>query len=187
MERNRDPLLVSSNIHLFSEIIACTKDVHSIFEVGANIGLNIDALNQLCPEKTTSSLELNTEAFSTLKNKCTGEAYQGSVLDLNPSELPTFDFTFTKGVLIHIHPDKLPLVYEKLYQLSSKYLCIIEYYNPTPVEVEYRGFRNKLFKRDFAGEILTAYQDLKLVNYGFKYHKDNNFPIGDVTWFLLKK
>jgi spore coat polysaccharide biosynthesis protein SpsF len=92
-----------------------------------------------------------------------------------------------KGVLIHINPDALEQVYEKLYQAALKYICIIEYYNSTPVEVSYRGHSNRLFKRDFAGEVLDKYPDLKLVNYGFVYHRDNNFPPDDLTWFLLEK
>ena len=98
-----------------------------------------------------------------------------------------WDFVFTSGVLIHICPDKLNEVYKKLYNLSRKYIWICEYYNPTPVEVEYRGNEGKLFKRDFAGEMLDLYKDLSLQSYGFNYHRDNNFPTDDATWFLLKK
>ncbi|MCW7752395.1 hypothetical protein OOT00_00145 [Desulfobotulus sp. H1] len=187
IERNRTPQLLASNIHLFSKIIAATKGVNSFLEVGANIGLNIDAINLLCPGKNTSALELNERAFKSLEEKCTGKAYHGSILDLNATEFPNFDFVFTKGVLIHIHPDKLPLVYEKLFTLSSQYICIIEYYNPTPAAVDYRGFQDKLFKRDFAGEILTAYPTTTLVDYGFQYHRDPAFPQDDLSWFLMAK
>jgi hypothetical protein len=44
-----------------------------------------------------------------------------------------------------------------------------------------------LFKRDFAGEMLERYPDLELIDYGFVYKRDNNFPQDDITWFLLKK
>ena len=91
------------------------------------------------------------------------------------------------GVLIHINPDELQTVYEKLYESSNKYILISEYYNPTPVEVSYRGNLNRLFKRDFAGEMMDKYPDLKLVDYGFRYHRDNMFPMDDSTWFILEK
>ena len=39
---------------------------------------------------------------------------------------------------------------------------------------------------DFAGEVIEKY-NLKLINYGFVYHRDNNFPLDDISWFLLKK
>ena len=74
-----------------------------------------------------------------------------------------------------------------MYKNTKKYICIVEYYNPTPVEVIYRGHKGKLFKRDFAGEMLDKYRNLKLINYGFVYKRDNNFPYDDINWFLLEK
>lgn len=81
----------------------------------------------------------------------------------------------------------LKLVYDKLYSSSRKFILIAEYYNPTPVTLEYRGNKNKLFKRDFAGELLERYKDLELVDYGFLYHNDKAFKQDDLTWFLMRK
>jgi pseudaminic acid biosynthesis-associated methylase len=97
------------------------------------------------------------------------------------------NFVLIKGVLIHINPEYLNQVYDLLYQTSNKYICICEYYNPTPVEVSYRGHQGKLFKRDFAGEIMDKFNDLELIDYGFVYHRDYQFPQDDMNWFLLKK
>jgi spore coat polysaccharide biosynthesis protein SpsF len=44
-----------------------------------------------------------------------------------------------------------------------------------------------LFKRDFAGEMMDRYPDLKLLDYGFVYHRDPAFPDDDITWFLMEK
>ena len=63
----------------------------------------------------------------------------------------------------------------------------MEYYSPTPVEIVYRGHSDRLFKRDFAGEMLDRFADLKLVDYGFDYHRDPVFSLGDINWFLLEK
>jgi spore coat polysaccharide biosynthesis protein SpsF len=64
---------------------------------------------------------------------------------------------------------------------------VCEYYNPTPVEVRYRGYDHALFKRDFAGELLDAFPQLSLVDYGFTWHRDTTAPLDDSTWFLLEK
>jgi len=79
------------------------------------------------------------------------------------------------------------MVYEQLYASSSKYILICEYYNPKPDMVPYRGHSERLYRRDFAGEMLDKYQNLSLVNYGFAYHRDPSFPQDDATWFLLEK
>jgi spore coat polysaccharide biosynthesis protein SpsF len=97
------------------------------------------------------------------------------------------DLVLVKGVLIHLNPDVLASVYELLRAASSRYICIVEYYNPSPVTIPYRGHTDRLFKRDFAGELLARYPELRLLDYGFVYHGDPNFPQDDLTWFLLEK
>ena len=92
-----------------------------------------------------------------------------------------------KNVLIHVNPKTLKKVYEKIYRSSKKYVCIIEYFNPTPVKVKYRGHHNKLFKRDFCKEIMDIFPNLKLVDYGFVYKYDTKYPCDNINWFLLKK
>ena len=111
--------------------------------------------------------------------------YEGSIFDYPISN--QFDLSLIKGVLIHINPEMLDKVYEKLYEASKKYILVCEYYNPSPVAISYRGHSDKLFKRDFAGELMEKYPDLTLVDYGFSYRKDPSFPQDDITWFLLEK
>ena len=53
--------------------------------------------------------------------------------------------------------------------------------------VSYRGHSERLYKRDFAGEIMASYPQMKLINYGFMYKGDKNFPQDDLTYFLLEK
>jgi pseudaminic acid biosynthesis-associated methylase len=110
---------------------------------------------------------------------------QQSILVYEPAR--SFDLVLIKGVLIHINPDTLPDVYDKLHQAVGKYLLVAEYYNPSPVAISYRGHSDKLFKRDFAGEIMDRHPDLVLIDYGFAYRRDPNFPQDDITWFLMEK
>ena len=81
----------------------------------------------------------------------------------------------------------MPVVYDRMYAASNRLIAVIEYYNPSPVEIPYRGHQDRLFKRDFAGDLLDRFPDLLLVDYGFQYHRDPNFPVDDLTWFLLEK
>lgn len=186
INRNKDPRILTSNLNLFTKIISRTNNVHSVIEFGSNIGLNLIALNYLIPNLSMSAVEINENAVKELKSNLNNiTVFNESILTVNLKE--TYDFVLTKGILIHINPDELPSVYDKMYNASSKYICIMEYYNPTPVTVNYRGHEDKLFKRDFAGEMMDLYADLELIDYGFCYHRDYNFPQDDGTWFLLKK
>ncbi|MDH3208977.1 MAG: hypothetical protein OEL91_01100, partial [Burkholderiaceae bacterium] len=94
---------------------------------------------------------------------------------------------FVKGVLIHINPNMLALTYNKLYEASQRWVLVCEYYNPTPTSIPYRGHTDRLFKRDFAGEMLDTFADLQLVDYGFAYRRDPAFPQDDIAWFLMEK
>jgi len=187
ISRNESRKLLASNISFFSEIIDRTSNIKSILELSANIGMNILALNNLLPDSETSAVEINSKAYEQLKSVCTGEAFLASILDMDVENFKKYDLVFTKGVLIHINPEALNNVYDTLYQLSDRYICVAEYYNPFPVIVDYRGEKDKLFKRDFAGDLMSKYKDLELVDYGFKYRKDPNYPQDDITWFLLEK
>ena len=185
-DRNIGKSWIASNTALFAKVLKNTQNVESILEFGANIGLNLMALKILLPNAKMSAVEINTAAVEELKTNIEQiKVYPISIFDYESDEKS--DFVFIKGVLIHINPDELETVYKKLYDSSSKYILVAEYYNPTPVTIPYRGHQNRLFKRNFAGEILERYSDLKLVDYGFVYHKDPNFPQDDITWFLMKK
>jgi len=183
--RNIGENIIASNTALFSKILSRTEKVNSVIEFGANRGLNLQAIRNLLPLVKLEAIEINENAVKLLEKIGNIKIYNQSILDFIPEE--KVDFVLIKGVLIHINPDFLPQVYDLLYNSCNKYLCISEYYNPTPVEINYRGHSKKLFKRDFAGEILDRFADFKLIDYGFVYHRDNQFKQDDTTWFLLEK
>lgn len=187
VDRNSNPNSIARRTIVFSKILSRTKDVNSVLEFGANIGQNLIALRNLMPSCSLSAIEINSKAIETLKNIHDTKIFEGSFLNFSSNDLGKYDLTFTSGLLIHVNPDKLQEVYSRLYECSNKYILVNEYYNPKPVEVNYRGNSERLFKRDFAGEILDLYPDLELVDYGFQYRRDNNFPMDDSTWFLLVK
>lgn len=186
IDRNNDPRFVATDAAFFNRVLNRTRNICSVLELGSNIGLNLMAIKQLLPNAQLSAVEINEKAAAGLKmNLPEVNLHLGSILDFQPESV--WDFVFTKGVLIHINPEKVHVVYDLVYRCSSHYIMLSEYYNPKPVEVLYRGYTGKLFKRDFAGEMLDQYPDVSLLDYGFAYHRDPNFPQDDMTWFLLEK
>ena len=154
-ERNQSDNLLASNISLFSKIFMRTGKISSVIEFGCNVGMNLKAIDKLLPEAKLTGIEINHEAVSKLKSwKRNLEIIEGSILEIEPEF--KHELSLIKGVLIHINPDCLPEVYRKLYEASSDYICVAEYYNPTPVSVNYRGHSDRLFKRDFAGELMDC-------------------------------
>lgn len=183
--RNKGDQVIAGNIAVFAKILAHTRSISSLIEFGAGSGNNLKAIQNLLPDVTMTAVEINQSAVKDLKQIKNITVHYQSILEYKPKK--TYDLALVKGVLIHINPKELNRVYRLLYQSSKQYICIMEYYNPTPVEVNYRGHQGYLFKRDFAGEMLDEYKDLTLKAYGFTYRRDVNYWFDDITWFFLEK
>ena len=184
ISRNQSVSLLASNTFLFSEIFSSIETVPQTFlEIGANIGMNVRAIQSLAPEAQFTGIEINKQACEILST--TGcHVIESAIQDALITS--KFDFVFSKGVLIHLSPDQLISTYKKMYDWSNQFILIAEYYNPVPVALSYRGNLNRLFKRDFAGEFLDVFPDLILRDYGFSYHR-GKYPQDDINWFLLEK
>jgi pseudaminic acid biosynthesis-associated methylase len=183
---NRNRYDIGASVAMFGRILSKAFDVSSVFELGCNIGQNLRAIKILKPESRISGIEINESAHASAV-KDFPDVIHGSILEVDPLSIGTIDLVFTKGVLIHIQPERLPEVYDKMARIGRKYVLMSEYYNPRPVTIEYRGHAQRLFKRDFAGEFMDRHPDFRLSDYGFVYHRDPVFPRDDATWFLMER
>jgi spore coat polysaccharide biosynthesis protein SpsF len=184
--RNQGDVLLASNLDFFSKSLRSARGLSSCIEFGANIGMNLRALRLLYPQQQQAAVEINKTAADQLSLLIPSDhIYNNSILEFVPDR--QWDLALIKGVLIHMNPDVLPIVYDKLVSACRRYLLVAEYYNPSPVAISYRGHQDRLFKRDFAGEIMESHPEMKLVDYGFAYHRDPVHPQDDITWFLMEK
>ena len=183
--RNQGEDMIASNLNLFSRILARAPDVRSIAELGCNVGMNLRALKRLRNDFELRGYEIHSGAAEQARGLGVAEVINETVIKSLPVDRQ-FHLTFTKGVLIHINPEYLAQVYKNLISLSTRYVLVCEYYNPTPVSTSYRGNEERLFKRDFAGELMDLH-GLRLVDYGFCYGRDPYFTNDDSTWFLMEK
>lgn len=181
--RNRD--LSQSRQPFFTEVLKHTQNVHSICELGPNRGENLSALQAVNPKLQLTGVEINPTAIDYLQAITGVKALHSSIQDFQTEQ--RFDLVFTSGVLIHMNPDDLPMIYRKMGQLSNRYVLINEYYNPHPTEINYRGHVGKLFKRDFAGEFLDSHDgQFSVVSHGFLWKRLH--PAWDnTTWVLMER
>jgi len=186
-ERNSGPELLAANLALFSSAFEGKTPPQSVIELGANIGLNLEALSMLFPLSTMSAVEINAKAVAGLRRLVdNSNIFHESILTWEPPAR-SWDLVLVKGVLIHLNPEALADVYRKMALASKQYVLICEYYNPEPVEVPYRGHSERLYKRDFCAEFIEASSEFRLINYGFKYRHDPVFADDDMNWFLLER
>jgi len=183
-DRNNE-IIIKNNVNLFEKILK-NISIKTIFEIGCNRGLNFKAIKLINQDISLNGLEINKYAYDILnsENIC-DNLYNDTIFNHNDTN--KYNLVFTKGVLIHINPEKLNEIYKKMYNMSDKYILIAEYYSRDLREINYRGHSNKLFKRDFCNDIMKLYPELKIKDYGFIYHKDPLYPLDDITWFLLEK
>ena len=188
ISRNQSSNIDAANIQLFSEIFGkLLSKPKSFIELGANIGNNLKAIKTICPTCKTIGVEINSTAAKILEeSEFCDLAINETLFNIDSSRFIS-DISMTKGVLIHINPEFLDKAFDVLYETSKKYILMIEYFNPNPVEVTYRGHQDKLFKRDFAKEFWQKYKELELIDYGFFWSQDKFTNGDDTNWFLFKK
>ena len=162
-------------------------EISSFLECGCNIGRNLVQIRGVIPEARPSVVEISKQAFEHVSaNFPIDKGFNGPILESNFVS-SSFDLVFTMGVLIHVSPDDLLATMEKMYSYSKKFVLIGEYFNRTPITIEYQGKQNKLFKRDF-GKLFIENFDCKLVDYGFHWgHIYDPAGFDDVTWWLFEK
>ena len=186
LKRNNKIINLRSNENLFNLALKKTKKVNSCLELGAGSGKNLICLKKRYKKILLQAVEINSQSAKQV-GKIINEnnVFNKRIIEFKTNN--NYDLVLIKGVLMHISPKELLKVYNLLFKLSKKYILICDYYNPSPISVVYRSFKNKLFKRDFAGEMLKKFKRLKLIDYGFVYKNDPKYPLDDVSWFLLKK
>lgn len=165
------------------------RDAFSVLEPGAGKGENLCAIRGLreaggiqMQDWQLTGIEVNKVAFEELRKQGI-VAHNNAFLNV-PLDDNSYNLVITRGFLMHVPTMALQATLAKIYNASSKYICLVEYYSPVRREVEYHGHGSALWLDDFAGKIMTMYPNLKLLDYGFKYHKDNGY---DLTYFLLEK
>lgn len=155
----------------------------SILEVGANVGnqlrclQNMGFVNLQGIELQPYAVELANRHYPDLNIR------QGSAFDL-PFPEDSFDLVFTSGVLIHIHPEKLPAVLAEIYRCSRTYIWGCEYYAPESTEVVYRGQTSLLWKMDYCRQYQEHFPDLGQVRQVLLPHRNSSLVD---TMFLLAK
>ncbi len=161
--------------------------MNNILECGSNIGRNIGFLEKIYPNVEKTIIELSPDAFEIVTQKYPViNSFNGPILESNYRK-GSFSLVFTIGVLIHINPNDLLDTMQRMYDYSNEYILIGEYFNRTPVMIEYQGEQNKLFKRDF-GKMFIDNFNVELVDYGFLWgYIYDSAGFDDITYWLFKK
>ena len=158
----------------------------SCLEVGANVGINLRALQKLYATEM-HALEPNAKAREVLIQDHVASAdhvLDGTVERIDLADA-SIDLVFTSGVLIHVDPEHLEAACREMHRVARRYLLTIEYFASEPETKTYRGREGLLFKRDFGAFWLDLFPTLTVVDYGFFWKRATG--LDNLTWWLFAK
>lgn len=162
---------------------------YSVIEFGANSGMNLKALRNLgFSVEKMAAVEINQTACAKLLELDLDKLFVCSMFD--KEEFGQYDIVLSSGLLIHIGEDEIEQAYDVLYNacLPGGTIVLVEYFAASPTSVEYRGHKNKLWRRNYGKDMLNKYPDLRLIGYDFVADIDPVCPKDNVTaWVLVKR
>lgn len=158
----------------------------SVIEVGGGAGDNLRAIDMIY-ERSRAPIKLMACDPHGGARKAMADVATAVHGDL--SALPyvddAADLVFTSGVLIHVPPPELDRALSEIHRVSKRWILSIEYFNPTPDEVPYRGQAGMLWRRDWGEAWLAKFPTLKPIGVGFSWKHLTG--LDNVTWFLFEK
>lgn len=187
-ERNKITLpAMKATVDLWEQILDCIYVPPNayIFEAGANIGLNMVALDTILDDCMLFASEPNEEAMRLLDGTGTCSVNDDALPNLKSSGDGVYDLAFTSGVLIHIPTIDLIRACSEIHRVSNRWIVAIEYFSPQEVEVPYHGENGMLWTRDYGSIYLDNFPDLTCRSYGFVWGRETG--LDSLNWWLLEK
>ena len=182
------PEYLNASIELWRRILESLAGVplNGILEVGANLGMNLQALGQLTSAELFAVEPNSLARASLLENEVVPAQNIKDCLAHNLS-FPdgSIDLVFTSGVLIHIHPDNLLASCSEMYRVSRRYIVCVEYFADKPEAIAYRGHDDLLFKCDYGSFWLDNFPNLETIDYGFVWKRVTG--LDNLTWWVFEK
>ncbi|WP_299809985.1 pseudaminic acid biosynthesis-associated methylase [uncultured Roseibium sp.] len=185
---------LETRVPTWEMLLESMPDVQSVLEMGCNIGANLKALRHLRPELAISGVEINKPAVDMLLADGFDGVRQGSIIDIELDQ--KFDLVFTRGVLIHINPDKLEQTMKNMAAHSNKYVLIYEHFDHEVTELEHYSRRvpekeagqGYQYWRDFSGLFHSFHPDWEIVREGVRMTVDAKpHNKGDMHWTIFRR
>ncbi len=163
------------------------RQIESVLEVGANIGLNLEAIERARPGIELYASEPNELAREELiaanlmpERNITGDYARKLRWPDNHADL-----VLTCGLLIHIPKDELIQSMKEIYRCSKRWIICAEYFAPSEEMIPYRGKPNALWRRDYGSLWLDNFRDLRCDHVAFAWKRMTG--LDNLTIWVLEK
>lgn len=116
-----------------------------ILEAGCNIGNNLSSFPS---DSLVSGVDMNEKALEKARLSYPYFDFkQGSITKI-PFKDNYFDLVFTRGVLIHIHPDDVQTAMKELLRVSNRWIFNLEYFGEDNKMIKWKRGDDLLWYRD---------------------------------------
>jgi pseudaminic acid biosynthesis-associated methylase len=160
------------------------RHVESILEVGANAGLNLEAIASF----STADLYA-TEPNDLARQQLNESGLCAQVTNDQADNLRmadnSVDLVFTSGVLIHIPPADLTASLEEIHRVARRWIICAEYFAPQEEMIPYRGHDNALWRRDYGSLYLDQFPDLRCISCMFAWKRQTG--LDNLTIWTFEK
>lgn len=133
---------------IFSDFFQDLDKNIMILELGCNVGNNFSILKTMGFTKLYG-LDTNTKAIDIAKSRHADVCFYNSSIEECKLPEKHFDLVFTAGVLIHMNPNALRGIIEKILSLTKRYVFGFESYSESLTEVFYQNKHNMYWKQNF--------------------------------------
>jgi SAM-dependent methyltransferase len=116
-----------------------------VLEAGCNVGNN---LRSFPSDSNVFGLDMNEKALIKAKSQLPNFNFKQGTLTKIPFEDNYFDLVFTRGVLIHIHPDEMNDVMKEILRVSKKWIFNLEYFGEDNKMIKWKRGDELLWYRD---------------------------------------
>ena len=158
--------------------IFASYDVKSAFEVGCNVGTNLEAM-ALATGAEVYGCDINNKALG-IADAAGFEVYWEDATDLDHM-CAEYDLVFTVGVLIHLNSPAMIKCMKEMHRVSGGLVMFAEY-EGDDIEMPYRGNRGALIKRDYGGIYSALFPEAVLLERGFL---PREMGFDDVTYWVF--
>jgi pseudaminic acid biosynthesis-associated methylase len=162
------------------------RNVESVLEVGANIGLNLEAISQRSACELYAT-EPNDKARAQLENLDLVHPVNITADTADHIRFPDgiADLVFTSGVLIHVPPDKLERSLDEIYRCARRWIICGEYFAPQEEMIAYRGHPDALWRRDYGSLFLDRFPRLRCTAHMFAWKRMTG--LDNLTFWVFEK
>lgn len=160
------------------------RHCESVLEVGANIGLNLEAIGRFSVAELYGC-EPNDLAREQLEDIVSPTHVTADYAHKIRFPDGIADLAFTMGVLIHIPTDKLLPSMREIHRCARRWIICGEYFSPSEEMIPYRGHDNALWRRDYGSLWLDNFPDLQCISTMFAWKRMTG--LDNLTFWVFEK